>query len=47
MASNEEKELALDQLATGRLNRRKFLAIVGGALFPDLCEGYDLPCNFP
>ncbi len=31
MASNEEKELALDQLATGRPNRRKFLAMVGGA----------------
>jgi choline dehydrogenase len=27
--SNEEKQLVLDQLATGRLDRRKFLAMVG------------------
>jgi hypothetical protein len=30
MASNEEKQFVLDKLATGRLNRRKFLARVGG-----------------
>jgi choline dehydrogenase len=28
-ASNEEKQLVLDQLASGRLNRRKFLSILG------------------
>jgi choline dehydrogenase len=30
-ASNEEKQLVLDQLAAGRLNRRKFLSMVGAA----------------
>src|SRR6202165_3084424 len=29
--SNEEKQLVLDQLAAGRLDRRKFLAMVGTA----------------
>ena len=31
MPSNEEKQLVLDQLAVGRLERREFLAMVGAA----------------
>src|SRR5260370_38388200 len=30
-ASNEAKQLLLDQLATGRLTRRRFLSMVGAA----------------